>query len=166
MEILLHYRLLFIKGDVFISEWGIFGAEVFLHYSQFFVKGNFIIGGVECTIEPTTVVPRKLTSLIIVEFHNVKGHQGIGNNVNMVRHYFWLVGMQRHSSAYQQLPVMYQFSVQQVVHPAHASGNTTSTLCRFAMDCIGPLSTSYKGNRHALTYLLVNIVSYYMSPKE
>ena len=49
-EILLHYRLLFIKGNVFIGEWGIFGTEVFLHYSWFFVKGNFVIGGVECTI--------------------------------------------------------------------------------------------------------------------
>ena len=34
---------LFIKGDVFIGERGIFGAEVFLHYRQF-----FIIGRVEC----------------------------------------------------------------------------------------------------------------------
>ena len=32
-EILLHYRQLFIKGDVFIGEWSIFGAEVFLCYS-------------------------------------------------------------------------------------------------------------------------------------
>ena len=47
-EILLCYRQLFIKGNVFIGEWGIFGAEVFLCYSQFFVKGDFIIGGVEC----------------------------------------------------------------------------------------------------------------------
>ena len=47
VEILLHYRQLFIKGNVFKGEWGIFGAKVFLHYSQFFVKGNFIIGGVE-----------------------------------------------------------------------------------------------------------------------
>ena len=35
-------------GNVFIGEWGIFGAEVFLHYSQFFIKGHFIIGRVEC----------------------------------------------------------------------------------------------------------------------
>ena len=48
VEILLHYRQLFIKGDVFIGEWGIFGAEVFLHYNRFFIKGNFIIGRVEC----------------------------------------------------------------------------------------------------------------------
>ena len=37
VEILLHYRQLFVKGDVFIGEWGIFGAEVFLHYCQFFI---------------------------------------------------------------------------------------------------------------------------------
>ena len=47
-EIFLHYRLLFVKGDVFIGEWEIFGAEVFLCYSQFFVKGDFIKDGVEC----------------------------------------------------------------------------------------------------------------------
>ena len=40
------------------------------------------------TIEPTIVVPRKLTSLIIVEFHSGKGHQGISHTVNMIRHYF------------------------------------------------------------------------------
>ena len=48
MVILLHYRWLFIKGNVFISEWGKSGVEIFLHYSRFFVKGDFIIGGVEC----------------------------------------------------------------------------------------------------------------------
>ena len=41
-EILLHYRQLFIKDDVFIGERGIFGAEVFLHYRQFFIKSNFV----------------------------------------------------------------------------------------------------------------------------
>ena len=48
-EILLRYRQLFIKGDVFISERGVFGAEVFLRYRQFFVKSDFVIGRVECT---------------------------------------------------------------------------------------------------------------------
>ena len=47
VEILLHYRWLFIKGDVFIGERDIFGAEVFLHYKQFFIKSNFVIGRVE-----------------------------------------------------------------------------------------------------------------------
>ena len=49
-EILVHYRWLFVKGNVFIGELGIFGAEVFLCYSQFFIKGDFIIGGVECSL--------------------------------------------------------------------------------------------------------------------
>ena len=48
-EFLLHYRWLFVKGNVFVGEWGIFGAEVFLHYSQFFIKDDFVIGGVECS---------------------------------------------------------------------------------------------------------------------
>ena len=46
-EIFLHYRWLFIKGDVFIGEWEILFVEVFLHYSQFFIKGDFIVDGVE-----------------------------------------------------------------------------------------------------------------------
>ena len=48
VEILLHYRQLFIKGDVIVGKWELFGVEVFLCYSQFFVKGNFVIGRVEC----------------------------------------------------------------------------------------------------------------------
>ena len=51
MEIFLHYRWLFIKGDIFMGEWKIFGAEVFLHYSQFFIKGDFIIDGLEYSTE-------------------------------------------------------------------------------------------------------------------
>ena len=48
VEILLHYRQLFIKGDIIIGEWTIFGVKIFLCYSQFFNKGDFVIGGVEC----------------------------------------------------------------------------------------------------------------------
>ena len=51
-EILLHYRWHFIKGDIFIGEWGIFGVGIFLCYSRFFIKGDFIIGRVECTWLP------------------------------------------------------------------------------------------------------------------
>ena len=47
------------------------------------------------TIEPTIVVPRKLTSLSIVEFHNSEGHHGISCTVNMIRCYFWWAGMHR-----------------------------------------------------------------------
>ena len=45
------------------------------------------------TIDSTIVALRKLTSLIIAEFHNATGHQGISCTVGMIRHYFWLVGM-------------------------------------------------------------------------
>ena len=48
------------------------------------------------TIEPTIVVPRKLTFLIIVDFHNGKGDQGISCTVNMIGCNFWWVGMHRH----------------------------------------------------------------------
>ena len=38
---------------------------------------------------PAIVVPRKLTNIIILEFHNGKGHQGISCTVNMMQRYFW-----------------------------------------------------------------------------
>ena len=41
------------------------------------------------------IVPRKLTSLIIIEFHNAKGNQGISRMVKIIRCYFWWVGMQK-----------------------------------------------------------------------
>ena len=47
------------------------------------------------TVEPVIVVPRILTSLIILEFHTVKGHQGISCTGNMMRQYFWWIGMGR-----------------------------------------------------------------------
>ena len=50
-EIFPCYRWLFVKGNIIIGEWEIFGAEVFLHHSQFFIKGNFVIDGVECTVQ-------------------------------------------------------------------------------------------------------------------
>ena len=37
-EIFLHYRQLFVKGDIFIDEWVIFGAEVFLVIADFSLK--------------------------------------------------------------------------------------------------------------------------------
>ena len=53
------------------------------------VIGNSNRKVVKCkySVELTIVVPRKLTSLIIVEFHNAKGHQGISPMVNMKRCY-------------------------------------------------------------------------------
>ena len=47
------------------------------------------------TIEPTMVIPRILTSLIIIEFHSGKGHQDISCTVNMIRCHFWWGGICR-----------------------------------------------------------------------
>ena len=47
------------------------------------------------SIEPAIVVPRKLASIIIIKFHNAKGHQGTSRMVNMIRCYFWWIDMQR-----------------------------------------------------------------------
>ena len=57
VEILLHYRQLFIKDDVFIGERGIFGAEVFLRYRRFFIKSDFIIA------ELRVLTPKGLDSI-------------------------------------------------------------------------------------------------------
>ena len=37
-----------LRGNIFIGELEIFGAEVFLCYSQFFDKDDFVVDGVEC----------------------------------------------------------------------------------------------------------------------
>ena len=38
VEVFLHYRQLFIKGDIFIGEWEIFGAEVSFIIANFSLK--------------------------------------------------------------------------------------------------------------------------------
>ena len=47
------------------------------------------------SIVPTILVPRKLMNIIILEFHNGKGHQEISHAVNMMQRYFWWIGIQR-----------------------------------------------------------------------
>ena len=106
------------------------------------------------TIEPTIVVPRKLTSLITAEFHNGKGHQGISHTVNMIRHYFWWVVM--HGDVHQHISscqlciqlLSYQFYTQ----PMHLEIPKVP-FAGCATDCIGPLPATSKGNRHALTFI-------------
>ena len=109
---------------------------------------------VRYTIEPTIVVPRKLTSLIIVESHNGNGHQGISCTMSMIRHYFCLVGMcrdvhQHISSCKLCIHFLPNWLYTQPIHleiPKVPFAGCT-------MDCIGPLSATSKGNRHALTFI-------------
>ena len=107
-----------------------------------------------CTIEPTILVPRKLTSLIIVEFHNGKGHRGISHTLNMIRHCFWWVGM--HRDVYQHISncqLCIQFLPNQLyTQPMHLEISKVP-FAGCAMDCIGPLSATSKGNRHTLTFI-------------
>ena len=106
------------------------------------------------TIEPTIVVPRKLICLIIVEFHNGKGHQSISCTVNIIRHYFWWTSMcgdiHQHISScqlcIQSLPnQLYTQSMHLEIPKVPFTG------C--AMDCIGPLPATSGGRRHALTFI-------------
>ena len=112
------------------------------------------IVGQRYTIEPTIVVSRKLTSLIIVEFHNGKDHQSTSQTVNMIRHYFWWVGMCRDI---QQHISNCQLCIQFLPHwlymqPMHLEISKVP-FAGCAMDCIGPLPATSKGNRHALTFI-------------
>ena len=106
------------------------------------------------TIVPTIVVPRKLTSLITVEFHNGKGHQGISHTVNMKRHYFWCVGICRdvhqHISNCQ---LCIQFLPNQLYTQHMHLEIPKVPFAGCAMDCIGPLPATSKGNRHAQTFI-------------
>ena len=106
------------------------------------------------TIEPTIVVPRKLTCLIIVEFHNGKGHQGISFTVNMIRHYFWWVGMCRDIHQYiSSCQLCIQFLPNWLyTQPMHIEIPKVP-FAGCAMDCIGPLPATSKGNRRVLTFI-------------
>ena len=106
------------------------------------------------TVEPTIVVPRKLTSLIIVEFHNGKGHQGISHTVNMIRYYFWWVSMHRdvhHNINSCQLCIQFLPNLLYTL-PMHLEIPKVP-FAGCAMDSIGPLPATSKGNRHALMFI-------------
>ena len=106
------------------------------------------------TVEPTIVVSRKFTSLIILEFHNAKGHQGISHTVKMMRHYLWWIGMQRDIHQHiNNCKLCIQYLPNRIyMQPMHLEiPKVPFASC--AMDCIGPLPTSSKGHRHALTFI-------------
>ena len=103
-------------------------------------------------IEPAVIVPIKLTFLMIIDFHNAKGHKGISRMVNMFRCYFWWVGMwtdvHQHINTcklcIQLLPGRVYSQPLHLEMPQVPFAGCT-------MDCIGLLSTTSKGHKHALT---------------
>ena len=60
-------HILHLKGE---SHENKTGPQLHARWQQYTLKN----GQTKVCLEPTIVVPRKLTSLIIVEFHNGKGH--------------------------------------------------------------------------------------------
>ena len=100
------------------------------------------------------VVPRKLTSLITVEFHNAKGHQSISCTVNMIRCYFWWVDMC--SDAHQHVnscKLCIQFLPNRMYTQLMHLKILQVPFAGCIMDCIGLLPATSKGNRYALTFI-------------
>ena len=82
------------------------------------------------TIETAIVVPRKLTSIIIIEFHNAKGNQGMQNGQHE-QTLFWWIGMWRDVHQHiNDCKLCIQFLPKQNVHPAITLRNTTGTIQR------------------------------------
>ena len=106
------------------------------------------------TIEHAIVVPRKLASTIIIEFHNTKGYQGISRMVNMIRCYFWWIGMQRDIHQHiNTCRLCIQFLLSKMyTQPLHSEISQVP-FAGCMMDCIGPLPATSKGHRYALTFI-------------
>ena len=111
------------------------------------------------TIEPTIVVPRKWTNIIILQFHNGKGHSG---NQPDCQHDAKILlvdwNEERHSSAYKHCKLCIQFLPNkvytQLMHLEIPQVPFTS-----AVDSFGQLPTTSKGNRFALTFICL-LMSY------
>ena len=88
------------------------------------------------------------------EFHNAMGHQGISWIVNMVRQYFWWVGMWR--DVHQHIStcrLCIQFLPNKMyTQPLHLEIPNVPFAC-CTMDCIWPLPATSKGHRHVLTFI-------------
>ena len=101
---------------------------------------------------PTIVVPTKLTNLTILEFHDGKGHQRIRCTVNMMHRYFWWIGMWRDIHKHIN---NCKFCIQLFPNRIHMQLMPLEIwqvpFASCAMDSIGQLPTTSKGNRYALT---------------
>ena len=115
------------------------------------------------TIEPAIVVPRKLTSIINIEFHNAKEHQGISRMVNMIRCYFGWIGMWRDVQQHiNTCKLLIQFLLSKMyAHLLHLEiPQVPFAGCK--MDHTGSLPATSKGHRHAFDLTLcINLLSNY-----
>ena len=133
---------------------------------NFLLDNNSILRKVskpKYNMEPAIVVPRKLTSIIIIEFHSAKRQQGISRMVNMIWHYFWWIGMW--TDVHQHInncKLGIQFLLNKVyTQPLHLEIPQV-TFAGCTIDYIRPLPTTSKGHRHDLTFILfINFLSDY-----
>ena len=106
------------------------------------------------TVEPTIVATRKLTCLIILEFHNVNHHQGVSHMVSMMRHYLWWIGIWRDVHQHiNSCKLCIQFLPNRIYMQLMHLEIPQVPFASCAMDYIGPLPMSSKGHRHALTFI-------------
>ena len=112
------------------------------------------------SVVPTIVVPRKLTNIIILEFHNGNSHQGISCTVNMICRYFWWVGMQRDIHQHiNTCKLCIQFLLNRIhTQPMHLE-ILASTICQLCNDSIRQPPITLEGIRYALT-LICLLTSY------
>ena len=117
---------------------------------NFLLDNNSILRKVvklKYTIGPAIFVLKKLTSLIIIEFHTAKGHQVISHTVNMIRCYFWSIGIWQDVHQHiRTCRLCIQFLPNKIyMQPMH-SEIPQVPFAGCAMDCIGPLPATLKGH--------------------
>ena len=126
--------------------------------SQNILKRKIIVNNLEVN---TTVIATPLTYTLLHEFHNCKGHQGSARTFNMLKCKFWWKGM--------------RLDVKNHINKCIiCSKNLPNTTCHsqlhleilkvpfacIAMDTIGKLPRTSKGNRYALT--CINLLTSYI----
>ena len=112
------------------------------------------IVGLKYTIEPTIVIPKKLKHRIIFNFHEGKVHQGIMRIVHMIWRYFWWIGLcldVQHNIS--KCKLCTQFLPNKVLTKPMYFDIPNIPFAQCALDSIGILSTTTKGNKFALTFV-------------
>ena len=119
------------------------------------------------TVEHTIVIPKKLTNLIILEFHNAKGHKGISCTANMKRCYFWWIGMQRDVHPHIITCKLCIHFLPNSIHAANAFGDSTSAICQFCHGLHWTAANSIKGTQICTNiHLLTNLIFNYSVPED
>ena len=105
-------------------------------------------------IEQTMAMPKKFKHKIIFNFHEGKGHQGITRMINLIRRYFWWIGLYLDVQHYISTCKLCAQSLPNkiLIKPMHLDiPNIAFTGC--VVDSIGILLTTTKGHKFAWTFV-------------